>query len=164
MKTLQRRPKSGFVLYPKKIKDRIIEGTARFRTRCDMLVGPCACGNVHQEYDNWVQEFLEYHNFTIEPFVIYPEDDGTVKIPRYWIKPLHRQSCTVLKGHCACGHTHTLNVVGIRKLLEQHNTVIFGYEHLAENIVEETPVCPCSFCQELGRRREVSRRLDRRNI
>jgi len=178
MKTLKRRPKSGFVLYPKEIEDRIIEGTARFRTRCDMIVGPCACGNVHQEHDNWVQEFLEYHNFSIEPLIIYPEEDGTVKIPRYWLKPIHRHSCTVLKGHCACGRTHTLNVAGIRKLLEQHNTVIFGYEpssapppeDKSQDAAVSRPFCNCPVCQEVNERlssrqhSERLRRLDRRNI
>lgn len=172
MRELKRRPKSGFVLYPKEAENRIIEGTARFRTRCDMLVGPCACGNVHQENDRWVQELLEYHNLTIEPLVLYPEEDGTVRIPRYWLKPTHRQTCTVLKGHCACGCTHTLNVDGIRRLLEQHNTVIFGYElpsnHSQESVHQEE-ACTCLGCRELnnrlsGRRREVPRRLDRRNI
>ena len=84
MAVLVRRPKSGFVLYPKDVDKRTVDGSARFRTKCDMLIGPCACGGVHQENDGWVLDILNDYEHTVETLVLYPNREGTVRMPRYW--------------------------------------------------------------------------------
>jgi len=122
MKTISRRVASGFVKYPKDFNKRIIDGTARFRTKCDMLVGPCACGGVHQEQDDWVRRLLSEHDANIEQLTLAPEEDGTIPIPRYWSLPRQHLNCTVLSGLCGCGQTHTANERWVVTLLEQHGT------------------------------------------
>lgn len=122
-KTLKRRA-SGFVLYPKEAEKRTIDGTARFRTRCDVIVGPCACGGVHQECDPWVQNTLAENDLEIEPLVLRPDDLGMIFIPRYWVRALARQECCTLHGRCSCGVKHTANERWVRDMLAEHNATI----------------------------------------
>jgi hypothetical protein len=128
MKTLKRRASSGFVSYPKDFEKRVVDGTARFRTRCDMLVGPCSCGGVHQESDGWVEEVLEQYDATIEQLTLAPEDDGRVLIPRYWQKPRDHAHCNVLVGHCACSRTHRASETWVRTFVSQHCAKLVGCE------------------------------------
>lgn len=125
MKTLKRRPDSGFVKYPKDFDKRIIEGTARYRTKCDMLVGPCACGGVHQENECWVSDMLADYDCEIEPLTLMAKN-GRVRIPRYWNKSVSHSRCDTLVGRCACGRTHNGTEDWIMQMLSDHNTVIEG--------------------------------------
>ena len=168
MTILNRRPKSGFVLYPKQVEKRVVDGTARFRTRCDVLVGPCACGGVHQEDDPWVQHLLQHGNFSIEPLVLHPQN-GSVKIPRYWVKPRFHQSCTVLQGPCSCGATHIVGERWVQDLLMAHYAIIEGHAIIdTEPCVIEDHVegafsdCNCDSCR--NRIEEHRQVLDRRSI
>ncbi len=156
-KILKRRPKSGFVLYPKDAEKRTIDGTARFRTRCDVIVGPCACGGVHQESDNWVKNTLAENELELEPLVLQPID-GVVFIPRYWGRSLHREACTTLHGRCACGGQHAANERWVRDLLEAHNAVIADCPEAslptvgepdrgADEEVRGTNGCDCPACR-----------------
>jgi hypothetical protein len=124
---LHRRPNSGFVKYPNDFGKRIIDGTARFRTRCDMLVGPCACGLTHQENDDFVKDLLCDYDAIIETINLVAVD-GRVLIPRYWHKPgLHRY-CDTLVGSCACGSTHKATEAWVIELLATHGAKILGVE------------------------------------
>jgi len=153
MAVLNRRPKSGFVLYPKQAEKRIIDGTARFRTRCDVLVGPCACGAVHQEDDPWVQSLLRDNNYSIEPFVLH-SINGSVKIPRYWVKPQHHQRCNILHGPCSCGSRHTVNERWVQDLLMAHHAIVENI-HCESDIIDTDPHfmedeginCNCDSCR-----------------
>jgi hypothetical protein len=128
MKTLKRRQHSGFVKYPNDFEKRIVDGTARFRTRCDMLVGPCACGGVHQEHDSWVRGLLEEYAVDIEPFELKPDENGFVKIPRYWIKPNSHLDCTMLIGPCRCGRVHSMGEDWVILLVQAHKAKLEGCE------------------------------------
>jgi hypothetical protein len=176
MATLSRRPKSGFILYPKDADKRIVDGSARYRTKCDVLVGPCACGAVHQEDDEWVQDLLHDYNHTLAPFILHWEFDGRVLMPRYWRKPRFHDSCDTLQGRCRCGTVHNCTEAWIIRLLSIHNTIIDNSpipqsagvsedEEFTNIEVEGTfPDCNCDSCQQ--RRREAGGRriLDRREI
>jgi len=120
---LKRRPDSGFVPYPKHFEKRMVDGTARYRTRCDMLVGPCACGGVHQETDGFVQEALSYYGATIETINLQIKN-GKVYIPRYWLKVTGHENCDVLSGACKCGDIHTANEWWVVELLKAHGATI----------------------------------------
>jgi len=163
--TLKRRC-SGFVKYPKDFEKRIATGTARFRTRCDMLVGPCACGCVHQEDDQWVQDTLCQYDAEIETWVLQSNCYGEVKLPRYWLRPSNHNLCTVLIGRCACGKIHIGSEKWVLTLLKKHNAVI---EHLETNTADTNDAddlwvmsdriavsipgvlegCNCGSCEEL---------------
>ncbi len=125
MKTLKRRASSGFVKFPTEFSKRTVDGCARFRTRCDMLVGPCACGHVHQESDDWVQDLLERNGVEIDSLELSPTD-GIVYMPRYWNKSNGHRECTVLSGRCACGKIHTANERWVVNLLSEHNARIIN--------------------------------------
>jgi hypothetical protein len=88
-----------------------------------MLVGPCACGGVHQETDGFVQDLLHYHGATIETINLQVKD-GKVYIPRYWLKVTHHENCDVLSGVCKCGETHTANEWWVVELLTAHGATI----------------------------------------
>jgi hypothetical protein len=177
-KVLKRRI-SGFVKYPSDFEKRTIDGLTRYRTKCDMLVGPCACGWVHQENEEWVQELLAKYNATIEPFILLP-DNGSILIPRYWSKPENHCECTHLRGECACGHEHKANEHWVVKLLQKHNTTIICEEAALPIVNEEheydtnTPIlddsggaivgCNCSECQRTRFNAKRSGRLNRINL
>lgn len=143
---LHRRPASGFVRYPDDFGKRIIDGTARFRTRCDMLIGPCACGHTHQENDNFVKELLRDYEAEIEVINLVVTDDR-VPMPRYWKKPEYHRYCDVLVGSCACGETHKVNERWVVDLLKDHGAKILGCD-TDEPIIEESSqyLCPCPEC------------------
>jgi len=166
---LKRRAKSGFVNYPKSFEKRIIDGTARFRTKCDMLIGPCACGGVHQENDDFVRELLAYHSAVIEPLNLTVSEDGRVLLPRYWYKPRGHERCTVLSGRCDCGQTHTANEQWVVELLATHNAKILDCPETALPMMptaSNTPAacedcsdefdndCDCAACREERARRQ----------
>ena len=171
MAVLKRRPKSGFVLFPNDAERRIIDGSARFRTRCDMLVGPCACGGVHQEHDEWVQDILRDNNHTIETLVLRPSFGRVVQIPRYWIKSAEHHDCNVLHGNCNCGLNHTANECWVTALLIEHDAVIedcpaaldppVGFTRTVPIVTDGE--CDCDSCQRERRHRHYND-LDRRNI
>lgn len=154
-KILQRRPHSGFVKYPSDFDKRIIDGLARFRTRCDMLVGPCSCGHVHQENDRFVKEMLSCYEAEIEPLILTAVNDR-VPMPRYWKKPYEHRQCNMLIGDCECGKTHKINERWIVDLLAVHNTQVLGCD-TTEPIIEEEPIfgnrseCQCQMCTEMRR-------------
>lgn len=125
---LKRRQSSGFVKYPKAFPKRVIDGSARYRTKCDMLVGPCSCGGVHQENDGWVLRLLRSHDATIDQLALAPEDDGRILMPKYWKKPSMRLECDTLIGRCACGRTHTVEEEWVHKLLAAHCAHLVGVE------------------------------------
>ncbi len=180
MAVLTRRPKSGFVLYPKDAEKRVIDGTARFRTKCDVLVGPCACGGVHQETDEWVLDTLSDCGHSLETMVLRPADDGTVRMPRYWLKPSGHTDCDVIHGRCRCGHTHRANEAWVAHLLSNHCAVIEGCPAASEPVIGEHPTvednplsperaidgCDCDACRSQRRRmpRRSRSNLDRRDI
>ena len=117
---LVRRPGSGFVQYPKQCPLRWGDsGTSTFRTHCDMLVGPCACGAMHQEHDNWVRQLLDCFNLKIETLFLTPRK-GVVRIPKYWTKHRYHTGCDTLVGPCACGKTHTADEGWVKDLLNLH--------------------------------------------
>ncbi len=156
MKTLSRRPATGFVQYPKDFERHIIDGTARFRTKCDMLVGPCSCGYVHQESDPWVLDTLDRYDCDIEPLILVT-DNGYIPIPRYWQKPVAHEGCNVLSGQCRCGEIHTVNEGWVKILLRDHISRVVG--------CPESDL-PTEYAAQTQRtyRQSPSRPLDRRNI
>ncbi|MFA5344715.1 MAG: hypothetical protein WC315_00335 [Candidatus Omnitrophota bacterium] len=178
MKILKRRLSSGFVKYPKDFDRRIIDGTARFRTKCDMLVGPCACGGVHQEHDDWVQQLLGDNDAVIEPLMLAPEESGIILIPRYWLRPRGHERCTVLSGRCACGRNHTANERWVVDLLASHGAKLIGCKEVdlppvgdVANEINEyddaggaTIGCPCENCQHRRQNARFGRRLNRSQI
>jgi len=170
-KILKRRPGSGFVNYPKDFEKRIVDGTARHRTKCDMLVGPCACGGVHQEDDAWVQQALQFNHAELEPLILRPDEDGTVQYPRYWTRSTDHKYCNVLSGKCKCGQRHTANEQWILDLLKQHNVILQDCPELLSppigilhSILDSSggaiTGCDCESCH--SRRR--NERLNRRDI
>lgn len=59
--------KGQFVKYPSDWRYRLVHtGKRRFDTRCDLLVGLCACGERHTESEPWVRKMLEVYNCRIE--------------------------------------------------------------------------------------------------
>jgi hypothetical protein len=173
---LQRRKASGFVKYPKDFAKRIVDGTARFRTRCDVLVGPCACGGVHQESDEWVQDLLDNHDAKFELLVLAPDDSGLIHLPRYWIKPRRHENCTVLSGKCACGAEHKANESWVRALLSSHEATIVGCPEADLDLIPDqeisvqddqlegvSPGCPCEHCEAV-RCRHTRNRMTRGTV
>jgi hypothetical protein len=177
-KSLARRKNSGFVNFPKSFDKRIIDGTARFRTKCDMLVGPCSCGGVHQENDGFVKELLQENNAQIDPINLTVADDGKVYMPRYWYKPRRHELCNVLSGHCACGEKHTANEAWVLWLLEQHGAKILGCPETAlppithgnlepveaQEFSEDDGHCTCSDCERERRAADIRNRPRRNQI
>lgn len=181
MKILKRRRSSGFVKYPKDFEKHIIDGTARFRTKCDMLIGPCACGSVHQENDEWVTQMLTDNNAVIEALTLAPEENGIVLIPRYWVRPHGHEQCTALSGVCACGSRHVANERWIVEILQQHITRIVGCaatdlppigdvlngtnEHnVLGGLGGAINGCPCEECHNRRHSARFGRRLNRGQI
>lgn len=113
---LVRRPGSGFVRYPKQCPLRMGGEGSTFRTHCDMLVGPCACGETHEEHDGWVRSLLGQFNLKIETLFLTPRK-GVVRIPKYW---KNCGGCDTLVGPCACGRTHKADEEWVRDLLNLH--------------------------------------------
>ena len=144
MKTLKRRASSGFVKYPSDFSKRTVDGCARFRTRCDMLVGPCSCGNVHQETDDWVQELLERNDAEIDHLEIRSKD-GVVYMPRYWDKPEGHATCNVLSGPCACGGVHTANERWVYDLIQQHGAKLVDCTEINLPVVGDPVVKECGY-------------------
>jgi hypothetical protein len=178
---LKRRAKSGFVNYPKNAERRTIDGTARFRTRCDMLVGPCACGSVHQENEPWVRTLLEDYEYSIDTLAIYPNSEGKVCMPRYWANTPSRPECDTLHGPCNCGEVHRANERWVQDMLNTHNAVILncpaaldpviGVEDSetrgtnSEDMAGTMPGCDCEACRRARRQVEGrGSRLNRRDI
>lgn len=122
---LMRRPGSGFVRYPKQCSQRLGGCESTFRTHCDMLVGPCACGEMHRESDGWVRQLLRHYNLKIETLILVPRK-GAVRIPKYWGKNDYHRTCTALVGPCACGKTHTIDEAWVIELLDLHCAKIAG--------------------------------------
>jgi hypothetical protein len=161
MNILKRRSASGFVKYPKDFEKRTVDGCARFRTKCDMIVGPCACGRVHQECEHWVQEMLLEHNAEFEPLLLAMDDEDRVMIPRYWIRPFDHQHCTALVGQCACGRVHTADESWVRLLVTRHCAKIAGEDIEPINVPDAEITldnsggasmgCPCPRCMERRR-------------
>ncbi|MHC4188394.1 MAG: hypothetical protein ACYSUB_01740 [Planctomycetota bacterium] len=59
--------KGQFVKYPDKWPRRMLHtGKRRFETSCDLLVGICACGERHQENEEWIEDMLRNSNSRIE--------------------------------------------------------------------------------------------------
>jgi hypothetical protein len=178
MKILKRRKSSGFVKYPKDFDKRIIDGTARFRTKCDMLVGPCACGGVHQEHDEWVRQMLGDNDAAIEALTLAPEENGAVLIPRYWLRPRGHERCTVLSGRCACGRRHAANERWVVDMLQQHSAKIVGCASIDSPPIGDVPNeineyddaggatvgCPCETCQHRRQSARFGQRLNRGQI
>jgi hypothetical protein len=125
---LKRRPSSGFVKYPKAFPKRIVDGSARFRTKCDVLVGPCACGGIHQENDGWVVRLLRHHDATIDQLALAPEEDGRILLPKYWTRNGTAANCDTLIGKCACGRTHTAEEEWVHRQVAQHCAHLVGVE------------------------------------
>jgi hypothetical protein len=176
MAVLTRRPKSGFVLYPKDATQRTVDGTARFRTHCDVLVGPCACGNVHQENDGWVQEILEDCGHSLETLVLIPNSAGEIKMPRYWVKPPDHTGCDMLHGRCRCGKIHRANEAWVVNLLAEHQACLKKCPAALEAIVPEPTVesthndpdvpagCDCDACRAQAQRQHRTRRTTRTSL
>jgi len=151
---LHRRPASGFVKYPDDFGKRIIDGTARFRTRCDMLIGPCACGHTHQESDSFVKELLDNYAAEIEAINLVAVD-GRVSMPRYWKKSdEYHRNCDTLVGDCSCGRTHKVNERWVVDLLASHCAKILGCDTEEPIIEEKSPppypeyrTCSCPECR-----------------
>jgi hypothetical protein len=131
---LTRRPKSGFVNYPSFFQKRMVDGRARFMTKCDMLIGPCSCGYTHDEDDGWVREFLGMYNCRIETLILWGTELGSrgmvVEIPGYWKQASsyreRRNNCDVLVGKCVCGETHSPHEGWVLRLLQIHQAVILN--------------------------------------
>jgi hypothetical protein len=145
--TLLRRPKSGFVVYPNYIPKRMVDGRARFMTKCDMLVGPCACGYTHNEHDGWVRETLEYQNLRFEPLILWGEKQQrgmVVEIPTYWKEHRNwrRGRCDVLVGRCACGRIHSIQETWVTDQLARHGAVILNLPQPEGADVSESPPSP----------------------
>lgn len=142
--TLLRRPKSGFVVYPKYIPKRMVDGRARFMTKCDMLVGPCACGYTHNEHDGWVRETLQYQNLRFEPLILWGEKQQrgmVVEIPGYWKEHRNwrRSRCDVLVGQCTCGRIHSIQENWVKEQLNRHGAVILNLPQPEGADVSESP-------------------------
>jgi hypothetical protein len=175
-KILKRRHGSGFINYPKEFEKRIIDGTARHRTKCDMLVGPCACGRVHQENDTWVQKALQAYHVELEPLILRPDENGTVQYPRYWAHSPEHKYCTVLSGRCKCGQWHTANEQWVLDLLQQHNVILQDCSELLSPPIRKVSFdysilndkngaiigCDCEGCSH--RRNDHHEQMNRRNI
>jgi hypothetical protein len=131
---LTRRPKSGFVNYPPFFQKRMVEGRARFMTKCDMLIGPCSCGYTHDEAEGWVREFLDMYNCRVETLILWGAELGSrgmvVEIPGYWKQAASyrdgRSTCDVLVGKCVCGETHGPHNGWVLRLLRMHQSVILN--------------------------------------
>jgi hypothetical protein len=124
MQTLKRRPYSGFVPYPKNWERRVISGRATFQTKCDMLIGPCACGYTHRETDCWVDEALEQYDAEIEPLILRIQN-GEILLPKYWEQVGNNgKMCSHLVGPCACGTIHLPSDKRTRDLLRAYMAVI----------------------------------------
>lgn len=120
MKTLTRNH-AGFVQYPSDLPPRTLDGSARFRTKCDMLVGPCSCGDIHQEWDIHTKRLCRTEGTKIETMTLIASEDGSVHIPRYWLHINNdHYNCDVFSGECACGQTHTANELWIKETLDDH--------------------------------------------
>lgn len=166
MTILQRRSKSGFIPYPKAAEKRVIDGSARFRTKCDMLVGPCACGGVHQENDRWVYALLDDYDLNLETLNLQPDKNGMIFIPRYWIKTPCREDCSSLHGTCSCGKYHYANERWVRDMLEAHNTYISGCPEASLPTIGEpdsqeemaSGECGCGICCRHRRQENTLRR------
>ncbi len=132
MPMLKRRKHSGFVDWPKLVGHRMLSGSSTFQTKCDLLVGPCSCGNTHRETDECTERILEDYELDIEPMVLIPKS-GVLQIPKYWssIHGTSGRKCTTLLGPCNCGDNHiadgrlyrilTLNNAEISGLVQTHN-------------------------------------------
>ena len=142
---LHRRPKSDFVNFPPFFQKRMVDGRARFMTKCDMLIGPCACGYTHTEDEGWVQELLQMYNCKIEPLILWGTELGdrgmVVEIPGYWKQGRNweRPRCDVLVGRCSCGRTHTANQGWVKYLLVKHGAVILNMPSVEEPNQPELP-------------------------
>ena len=129
---LHRRPKSGFVNYPPFFQKRMVDGRARFMTKCDMLIGPCACGYTHTEWEGWVVDMLDMYNAQVEVLILWGEELGdrgmVVEIPGYWKQGRNweRPRCDVLVGQCVCGRTHATSERWVATLLTKHRAVILN--------------------------------------
>jgi hypothetical protein len=146
-----------------------------------MLVGPCACGNVHQENETWVRNLLEDYEYTIDTLYLYPNSSGMVRMPRYWSALPTRPNCDTLHGVCACGKVHRANERWVQDLLNVRNAVIQNCDAALEPVVGEADDalrmtnsedvsgalvdCDCEECSRARRNVEVRlHRLDRRDI
>lgn len=59
--------KGQFVKYPSDWEDRMPPRSGRrFATKCDLLIGLCACGNRHTEGDVWTRDSLQRNRAEIE--------------------------------------------------------------------------------------------------
>ncbi len=107
---LKRRKCSGFVDWPKAVSSRILSGSATFQTKCDLLVGPCSCGETHRESDECTSQILEAYDIEIEPMVLIPKE-GVLTIPKYWsnVYDYNGRKCTTLLGPCNCGSNHVVD-------------------------------------------------------
>lgn len=129
---LQRRPKSGFVNYPPFFQKRMVDGRARFMTKCDMLIGPCACGYSHVEWEGWVVDMLQMYNCQVEILLLWGTELGdrgmVVEIPGYWKQGRNweHSRCDVLVGQCTCGRTHATSERWVKNLLDKHRAVILN--------------------------------------
>lgn len=136
---LPRRPKSGFVNYPRFFQRRMADGRARFMTNCDMLIGPCACGYTHDESTDWVQDLLQSYNCKVEPLILWSVEligrGLVVEIPGYWKQcrrwNSRRTNCDVLVGKCSCGTVHTPRATWVKNLLNMHGAVILNMPPVA---------------------------------
>lgn len=128
---------AGFVLYPSTLPAHTVDGSSRFRTKCDMLVGPCSCGDIHQEWDIHVRRILRTTEYTKIEIMTLITTDGKVCIPRYW---LHINSnhffCDVFSGACACGQIHTANELWVKETLEDHCAEIIFFPEANQPTVE----------------------------
>lgn len=129
---LARRPKSGFINYPPFFQKRMIDGRARFMTKCDMLIGPCACGFTHYEWEGWVLDTLQMYNCQVEMLILWGSKLGdrgmVVEVPGYWKQGRNweRPRCDVLVGQCTCGRTHATSERWVKNLLNKHRAVILN--------------------------------------
>jgi hypothetical protein len=151
---LKRRQSSGFVKYPKAFPKRIVDGTARYRTKCDMLVGPCSCGANHQEHDGWVRRLLQQHEAVIDQLALAPEDDGRTLIPKYWTRPRGHESCDTLLGGCACGKRHTVEEEWVHLAVAAHCSHLVGVEIPERFKMIEAPDNPRMTLEEFLEREE----------
>jgi hypothetical protein len=113
-----------------------------------MLVGPCSCGDIHQEWDIQVRRVLRTTEHTKIETMTLIATDGKVYIPRYW---LHINSdhfgCDVFSGECACGQTHTANELWVKETLEDHCAEIIFFPEADQPTVDSkigaTPAWQC---------------------
>jgi hypothetical protein len=132
MMNLKRRQASGFVKYPKTFPKRIVDGSARYRTKCDVLVGPCACGGTHQETDDWVRELLRAHDAVIDTLALAPDEAGRIAIPKYWSCIRHHEICDTLVGQCCCGLIHNAKELWVHLALRVHGAKVLGVEAIED--------------------------------